>query len=116
MKTIDQIYINGGLKKHHGKERFDLINPSTGRIRGYVLLGDEIDAREAIAAAKAAFPSFSRTTREERATYLSRIREALAARKEELIAAMLEEYGASRAFVETAVQLAINNPLEVCKT
>src|SRR5271154_2229851 len=105
MKTIDQIYINGGLKKPHGQGRFDLINPSTGRLRGHVLLGDEVDAREAIAAAKAAFPSFSQTPREERATYLSRISEALSVRKDDLITAMLEEYGASRAFVEAAVQM-----------
>src|ERR1700679_178016 len=106
MKTIDQIYINGTFKKPHGQERFDLINPSTGRVRGHVTLGDEIDTREAIAAAKAAFLSFSQTTREERALYLSRMSEALATRKNELIAAMLEEYGASRAFVEAAVQMA----------
>jgi aldehyde dehydrogenase (NAD+) len=116
MKTIDQIYINGAFKKPHGQERFELINPSTGRVRGSVTLGDETDTREAIAAAKAAFSSFSQTTREERALYLSRISEALATRKNELIAAMLEEYGASRAFVEMAVQMAINNPLEMRKT
>ncbi len=113
MKTIDQVYINGAFKKSHGQERFELISPVTGRLRGYVLLGDEVDAREAIAAAKAAFPSFSQTTSAERATYLSRISEALAVRKEDLILAMLEEYGASRAFVEAAVQMAINNPLEM---
>ena len=116
MKTIEQIYINGAFQKPHGQEHFDLINPSTGQSRGYVVLGDEVDARNAIAAAKAAFLSFSQTTREERAQYLTRMSEALAARKNDLIAAMLEEYGASRPFVEMAVQMAITNPLEIRKT
>lgn len=116
MKIIDQIYSNGAFKNPHGQERFELISPATGRSRGYVVLGDETDTREAIAAAKSAFKTFSLTTPEERALYLTKMSDALAARKNDLIAAMLEEYGAPRAFVEMAVKMAINNPLETRKT
>jgi aldehyde dehydrogenase (NAD+) len=113
MKVIDQIYINGQFVKPHGQQRFELINPSTGQKRGWVVLGDETDARDAIAAAKAAFPSFSQTSVAERAQLLTQLHEALAVRRQDLIEAMLEEYGASRAFVEMAVEMAIQNPLEV---
>ena len=115
-KIIDQIYINGQFKKPHGKERFELINPSTGQHRGWVVLGDDTDAKEAVAAAKTAFLSFSQTTVTERATLLTRLHEALAGRRQDLIAAMLEEYGGARPFVEMAVNMAINTPLEVRRT
>lgn len=116
MKLIDHIYINGEFVKPHGQERFELINPSTGKRRGWVVLGDETDARQAIAAAKAAFPHFSQTTPAERSRLLTQLYEALAARRLDLIEAMLEEYGAPRSFVEMAVDMAIQNPLEVRQT
>lgn len=116
MKTIDQIYINGEFVRPHGQERFELINPSTGRSRGWVVLGDENDARRAIDAAQTAFPHYSQTSPAERAQLLTQLHEALAARRQDLIEAMLEEYGASRAFVEMAVNMAIHNPLEMRQT
>lgn len=112
MKIFNQAYINGSFVTTHGQERFDLIQPATGKGSGYVILGDEVDAKAAIAAAKKALPLLSRTTTRERAEMLTRISEAIAARKDDLIIAMLEEYGASRPFVEASAQMAINNPLE----
>ncbi|MRW90398.1 aldehyde dehydrogenase family protein [Duganella sp. FT80W] len=96
MYTIDKIYINGQFVTPHGSEMFDLINPSTGQLAGQVRLGDAEDARDAIAAARAAFPAFSRTTKAERGAMLERLHAAVLARAEDAAAAQIEEYGGPR--------------------
>ncbi|MGO4665446.1 aldehyde dehydrogenase family protein [Bosea sp. 2RAB26] len=94
MMTIDTIYIDGAFVTPHGTELFDLHNPATGRVIGQVQLGDEIDTRTAIAAAKRAFPAFSRSSRQERIALLNRLADAVQARSAELTEAVIEEYGA----------------------
>lgn len=94
MRNIEQIYINGEFVTPHGSERFDLYNPATAQVTGQVRLGDEQDAERAIAAAKAAFPAWAKTTRQERIAALTRMRDAVIARHDELLEAIVEEYGA----------------------
>jgi aldehyde dehydrogenase (NAD+) len=94
MHRIERIYIDGEFVAPHGQEWFDLHNPSTEEVIGQVLLGDAHYARRAIAAAKAAFPAWSRTTREERVAALKRMHRAVVAREDRLMEAILEEYGA----------------------
>jgi aldehyde dehydrogenase (NAD+) len=93
MHTIDQIYINGQFVMPHGEEMFDLINPTTGQLDGQVRLGDAEDVRRAVAAAKAAFPAFSRSTLAERGAILQRLHDAVLARADDAAAALVEEYG-----------------------
>ena len=71
MQHIDQIYIDGAFVTPHGTERFELFNPSTGRVIGTVRLADEHDARRAIEAAKRAFATFSMTHKTERIALLT---------------------------------------------
>ena len=94
MREIDKIYVDGAFITPHGQETFDLYNPSTGKVIGQVRLADEVDARAAIAAAKRAFPSWSRTSKDERIAALQRLRDAVAAKREALLDAVAEEYGA----------------------
>ncbi|AIY39681.1 Aldehyde dehydrogenase [Collimonas arenae] len=94
MQRIEHIYINGEFVTPHGQEWFDLHNPSTEEVIGQVRLGDAQDAQRAIAAAQAAFPAWSRTTREERIAALQRMHAAVAAREDALMEAILAEYGA----------------------
>jgi aldehyde dehydrogenase (NAD+) len=94
MQRIEHIYINGEFVTPHGQEWFDLYNPSTEAVIGQVRLGDAEDAQRAIAAAQAAFPAWSRTTRAERIAALRRMHKAIAAREDELMEAILVEYGA----------------------
>ena len=61
---------------------------------GQVRLADEEDARTAIAAAKRAFPAFSRTSKTERIAMLHRLHDAVVARRDDLFEAIIEEYGA----------------------
>lgn len=94
MRHIEQIFINGEFVTPHGTERFDLYNPATAQVIGQVRLADEVDAERAIAAAKAAFPAWANTTRQERIAALKRMHAAVVARHDALLEAIIEEYGA----------------------
>jgi len=99
MKTINKIYINGEFVTPHGTETLDLINPSNNQKIGEITLADEVDTRNAIAAAKEAFKTFSKSTVEERISYLEKLKTTVEKRKQELINVMIEEYGGSKQFV-----------------
>ncbi len=94
MRHIDTIYINGRFVTPHGTELFDLHNPATAQVIGQVRLADAEDARSAIAAAKRAFPAFSRTSKAERIALLLKMHAAITARRADLLEAVVEEYGA----------------------
>jgi aldehyde dehydrogenase (NAD+) len=98
MKIANQHFIGGQFVESHGRETIDVHNPATGQLIGRAVLGDEVDAERAIAAAHAAFPAWSQTTLEERRNYLQRIADAMAERMDELIAITVEEYGATVGF------------------
>jgi hypothetical protein len=104
MKAITKHYIDGAFVESHGREVMDSINPTNGNVIARVTLGDEEDARRAIAAAKRAFPSFARTTKEDRANLLRRLHEVVSARGDDLTAAMVEEYGGVVRFAAPIVQ------------
>jgi AraC-like DNA-binding protein len=93
MKQINQIYVNGQFVKPHGRTTMDLINPSTKQVIGQVTLGDEKDTQDAIAAAKAAFHTFSRTSIEERSHMLQRLHDVIIKHADELNRVAVEEYG-----------------------
>jgi aldehyde dehydrogenase (NAD+) len=94
MQLIDQIYIDGAFVTPHGDELFDLVNPSTEQVIGRARLADREDARRAIAAAKRAFPAFSRTDKSERIALLRSMHAAVVAREDALFEAITLEYGA----------------------
>ena len=89
-----KFYIDGAWVEPSGQATRDVINPATMESVAKVALGNETDADRAIAAAKAAFPAWSETSREERLGYLKAILAALIARNDELAAAIQAEMGA----------------------
>ena len=93
MKIINQIYINGAFVRPVGTETFELVNPSDNRPIGQLRLANEEDTSRAIAAAKAAFKTFSQSSKEERIEYLTRLHHAVLAREEDLVNVMVVEYG-----------------------
>ena len=109
MKAITTHYIDGTFVKSHGREVMDIIKPTNGKAIASVTLGDEEDARRAIAAAKRAFITFGRTTKEERTKVLRRLHEVVSARVDELTAAMVEEYGGAVQFATLIVQAGANS-------
>ncbi|HLZ77216.1 aldehyde dehydrogenase family protein [Phenylobacterium sp.] len=106
MQAITTHYIDGEAVDSHGREVMDIVNPANERIIGQVTLGDDEDARRAIAAAKRAFATFSQTTREERIELLRRLHKAVLARADDLTNIMVEEYGGVVQFVAPIVQAA----------
>jgi aldehyde dehydrogenase (NAD+) len=104
VKTIRTHYIDGAFVESHGREVMDVIKPTNGKVIGRVTLGDEEDTRHAIAAAKHAFASFSRTAKEERLRYLRQLHEAVSARIDDLTAIMVEEYGGVVRFARLIVE------------
>src|ERR1700752_4187601 len=104
IRTLTTHYIDGAFVESHGREVMDIINPTNGKIIARVTLADEEDARRAIAAAKRAFASFGRSTKEERAKILRRLHEVVSARIDDLTAAMVEEYGGPAGFSRVIVE------------
>jgi aldehyde dehydrogenase (NAD+) len=109
MQTITKHYIDGAFVESHGREVMDIVKPTNGKVIARATLGDEEDTRRAIAAAKRAFVTFGRTTKEERAMYLRRLHEAVLARLDDLTAAMVEEYGGVVQFARPIVQSGANS-------
>jgi len=82
----------------------DLINPTNGKVIARATLADEEDARRAIAAARRAFATCGRTTKEERTKILLRLHQVVSARVDDLTAAMVEEYGGVIRFAAPIVE------------
>ena len=109
MKIITTHYINGKFVESKGRETLDLISPINKKRIGQVKLGNKEDVSAAIEAAKAAFPTWSRTTIEERKQTLQNIYESLLARRLDHIDAIMEEYaGRTLAGAGASVDAAIN--------
>src|SRR4029077_19829423 len=106
MKTITKHYIDGAFVESHGREVMDIINPTNGEVIAKVTLADEEDTRHAIAAAKRAFATFGRTTKEERAKILRRLHEVVLARVDDLTGVMVEEYGGTAGFSRLIIEAA----------
>jgi hypothetical protein len=102
--TITKHYIDGAFVDSHGREVMDIVNPTSGEVIAHVTLADEEDARHAIAAAKRAFASFGRTTKEERSEILRNLHKAVSARIGDLTDVMVEEYGGVRQFAGPIVR------------
>src|SRR6201981_3051238 len=106
IKTLTTHYIDEAFVESHGRQVMDIIKPTNGQVIARVTLGDEEDTRRAIAAAKRAYV-FGRTTKEERLRYLRQLREAVAARVDELTAMMIEEYGGVAPLAPLTVQAGV---------
>ena len=108
IKTITTHYIEGTFVESHGREVMEIVKPTNAKVIGRVTLGDEDDTRRAIAAAKRAFTSFGRTTKEDRSRYLRQLHKAVSARIDELTGIMIEEYGGVARFSRLIVESGVN--------
>jgi len=87
-------YIGGQWVESDGGRRHLVINPATEEPCTEITLGSEADADKAVAAARAAFDSFSQTSVEERVALLERIIAAYKPRIPDLARAISIEMGA----------------------
>jgi aldehyde dehydrogenase (NAD+) len=94
MTDFTRFYINGEWVAPLQPKPFDVINPATEEPVAQISLGSAGDVDRAVAAAKAAFPAFSRTSKAERIALLQKIVEAYKARYDELAQTITKEMGA----------------------
>lgn len=94
MRNQTQHFINGEWVNSVGTDTIDVINPATEEVIGKISAGTKEDLDKAVAAARAAFPTFSQSTKEERINWLEAIAEGYKKRSAELIDVMTDELGA----------------------
>jgi len=107
MKAITKHYIDGAFVESHGQQVMESINPANQQVLGSVTLGDKEDARRAIAAAKRAFQTYSRTTKKDRSEILRRLYDKTSARIVDITDAMVTEYGGVSQFASLIVQTGV---------
>jgi aldehyde dehydrogenase (NAD+) len=108
IKTLTTHYIDGEFIESHGRQVMDVVKPTNGQVIARATLGDEEDTRRGIAAAKRAFASFGRTTKDERLRYLRQLHKAVSEHVDDLTAVMIEEYGGVARFARLIVESGIN--------
>nr|WP_229908340.1 aldehyde dehydrogenase family protein [Amycolatopsis oliviviridis] len=89
-----EFYIDGKWIEPISTTGADVVDPATERTIARVTLAGAEDVDRAVAAAKSAFPTWSRTGPRERAALLRRISEVYGRRSPELAAAITAEMGA----------------------
>lgn len=94
MDSYEQNYINGQWVDSIGGTPHQVINPATEEPGTKIVLGTKADVDAAVAAAKAAFKTFSQTSREERLALLERIIEEYKKRMPDIAASLAVEMGA----------------------
>ena len=94
MKECLKFYINGEWVDPVKPKTLDVINPATEEPIGRISLGSAEDVDKAVKAARAAFETFSRTTREERVALLERILGVYQTRLFEIAETISQEMGA----------------------
>jgi len=102
MRDYTRFYINGEWVEPALPKTLDVINPATEKACGRISLGSAADVDRAAAAARTAFASFSRTSREERLVLLERIIAEYKKRYNDMAAAITEEMGAPASLAQQA--------------
>jgi aldehyde dehydrogenase (NAD+) len=120
MRDYTKFYINGAWVEPAVANPIDVINPATEAVAGQINLGSAADVDRAVAAAKAAFTSFSRTSVQERIELLGAIAGEYQKRYNDMAAAITEEMGAP-AWLSNQAQAALGighiaTAIEVLKT
>jgi len=101
MRSYLKQFIGGEWVESQGGTRHEVINPATEEAVTEITLGSEADVDKAVAAARKAFESFSRTSVEERVA---------------LIEAILAEYKKRAGDMAEAISLEMGAPISLAKT
>ncbi|MGI9219603.1 MAG: aldehyde dehydrogenase family protein [Woeseiaceae bacterium] len=94
MNNADKFYINGEWVEPSTSDTLDVINPATEQPIATIAMGGKADVDKAVAAAREAFKTFSKTSAEERADLLGRIIDAYKARMGDIATTVSNEMGA----------------------
>jgi len=88
-----KLYLNGGWVQPSGSGTLEVINSTTEEVMGRIPDGTPEDIDRAVAAARAAFDSWSATPASERAAFLQKISAGLTARQNEIAEIIASEVG-----------------------
>ena len=102
MRDYLDFYIGGEWVSPAEPRTLDVVNPADEQVAGRISLGSAADVDRAVAAAKAAFPAYSETTREQRLELLQSIAAEYQKRYAEIAEAITEEMGAPAALAQRA--------------
>ncbi len=120
MREYMQFYIDGQWVDPMTPASMDVINPATEEVCGHISAGSAADVDKAVAAAKKAFETYSKTSREERIDLLQRILAEYQKRFGDIANAITEEMGAPASLAQRAqapIGMAhISTGIEVLKT
>jgi aldehyde dehydrogenase (NAD+) len=93
MQTYEKLYIDGAWVDPAGSGTIDVISASTEEVMGRIPEGTPADVDRAVIAARAAFPAWSQTAKEERGKLLQRLSEGLGSRMVEIATTIAGEVG-----------------------
>jgi aldehyde dehydrogenase (NAD+) len=120
VKECLQFYIGGRWVDPSEPRSLDVVNPATEEVVGRIAIGGPKDVDLAVAAAREAFETWSRTTREERVALLQRIAAEYQKRYEEIAQTISLEMGApiwlARAAQAATGIMHLNTIIEVLKS
>jgi aldehyde dehydrogenase (NAD+) len=92
------MYIDGAWRPAPGRDPIEVVDPADEHVIGTVPAGTAEDVDDAVRAARAALPGWAATPPAERAARLTALRDALAARRDEIAETVTAELGAPLAF------------------
>ena len=96
MREYLKFYVDGKWVDPIDAKTIEVVSPATEEVSGRIALGSTADVDRAVKAARKAFESWSRTTREERLDALTRIQVEYQKRMADLGAAVTAEMGAPK--------------------
>ena len=98
----DKFYIDGQWVVPSTTDICEVINPSTEQKIGHIVMGGSADVNAAVAAAKKAFESFSKTSVQERLDLLTRIIDAYKSKMDLIAKTVSQEMGAPMGLANAA--------------
>ncbi|MDX2936353.1 aldehyde dehydrogenase family protein [Streptomyces ipomoeae] len=98
MKAHDGMYIDGAWRPAVGTGTIEVVNPADEQVIGHVPAGTAEDVDAAVRAARAALPGWAATPPAERGAVIGALRDALAARREEIAETVTAELGSPLPF------------------
>lgn len=104
----DRLFIGGRWVAPAGTGSIEVMDPSTDTVHARIPEGAPADAEAAIAAARAAFDTWSRTPVADRVVYIERIAAGMKARSDELAQAIASEVGMP---IKLAARVQVGGPL-----
>jgi aldehyde dehydrogenase (NAD+) len=120
MREYMKFYIDGHWVDPVKPKSLDVINPANEEVAGHISAGSAADVDKAVAAARKAFETFSKTSREERVELLERVLAEYQKRYGEIAKAITEEMGAPASLAQAAQAgigvLHINTGIAVLKS